>query len=189
MNEKLNFLCKEITKFICGKCIHKDYDTCKECKFFKLINEIYSLGDQCSINLEIPYLAGLIDGEGCITICFRREFLNLEPRISIVNTSGDIIKWARDVLGCGKISHRAQHNLNRKDSYCLTITGNKNIKEILLEIIPYLKIKKHIASLVLEFCNYRSNLKGRKGSGKRKYTEKEINLAKQVRALNKRGKS
>jgi len=59
---------------------------------------------------DAVYLAGLIDGEGMITINFygTRPRPRMRPLISIANTDKDLITWVRTRLGGVTLKYRAE---------------------------------------------------------------------------------
>ena len=99
----------------------------------------------------MAYIAGFLDGDGSLmiqvkkrrdgkskirfmlTICFYQDSRHDEP-----------LKWFRKILGIGYISKR-NDNITE-----LRINGFKQIKEIILKLLPYLKFKKKQAEIMLK---------------------------------------
>lgn len=121
--------------------------------------------------LNIEWLAGFIDGEGCFNICKNRT--TLSPRLLIVNTNLEILQEIREKYG-GDITSRNLGPENWKTFNCLRIAG-KNFKSLVPQLIPYLKLKKIQALLCLDMID-------NKDIEFRKQTQLKIKL------LNKRGK-
>jgi hypothetical protein len=105
--------------------------------------------------LTAAYLAGFVDGEGYISL--KRDFHNYRGEkviyftavLKVANTNKEIIEWCKASFG-GWIYKRIWKNgENHKDAYCWQLTGS-NLEPFLKKILPYLKIKKEQAKLVLE---------------------------------------
>lgn len=97
------------------------------------------------------YLAGIIDGEGHITItsCAYRGRQKLALMVGVSNNSLELLEWILITTGCGKIYHRSRfHNKG-----CVwNLTGSQNVIFLLEQIIPYLILKKDQAILAIEYC-------------------------------------
>lgn len=140
----------------------------------------------------LAYIAGIIDGEGCIGIecmapCKRkngtwaRKHNYYTPRLTVINTSEIIMFTLLRFLGG---TYDARKKLSgRKTCYRWHIFGEK-LEESIKNILPYLQIKHKQAELVLEF---------RKTVGKTGWNISEETLQKrhqiyvQCRNLNKVG--
>jgi len=152
--------------------------------------------------LTASYLAGLIDGEGCMEIQKRKKpecFLGYYyvARVRITSTDKEIIEWLKESFG-GWISERKGVDRNRDSwEWCLSYGKAKKFIE---KVCPYLKIKKKQAEILREFYrtfgknSYRivENRLGR-GTGYHKELKKEIlekreKLYQQIKALNKKGR-
>jgi hypothetical protein len=119
------------------------------------------------------YLAGLIDGEGCIHVA--KAGCN-QLRISITNANGGCLKYIKNRMG-GKI-HKRKKKLNHKSSFRLIFSGKIAFK-ILGMIIPYLIVKEKEAKEALKYPFY-GNRYGNKG----KKLPKEIKF-KREKIMNK----
>lgn len=102
---------------------------------------------------KIIYLAGIIDGEGCVKISkFQIKYKNKDgktkyyfdrqARCEVSNTSKDLIDWLYDNFGGHKFPVRRK--VNRKLQYRWKLR-QKEIEKILPLIIPYLIVKKQEA--------------------------------------------
>jgi len=116
---------------------------------------------------EKAYIAGLVDGEGCICL-HRNHFKDRKttlycPRVSIVNTDRDIMDWLILTIGDGKVFSRKRGQWKRGHDWYI---NGKKCGAFLTEILPYLRIKRLKAELVIQYCNTlleRTNcVKGRK---------------------------
>ena len=92
---------------------------------------------------NIIYLAGIIDGEGCVKP--RKNF----QRCEVSNTSKELIDWLFDNFGGHKIPVKREGN--RKLQY-RWILRKEEMKNIFPLIIPYMIIKKSEAEQSLKLA-------------------------------------
>lgn len=92
---------------------------------------------------ELAYVAGFIDGEGCLSIG-----ANGSVSIGIVNTSKCTLDFVLKVLGTGVIQDRKQ--IVNKRQYVYRAYG-ENCMNIIKVILPYLIEKKDQALLLVEY--------------------------------------
>lgn len=105
---------------------------------------------------QCAYLAGLIDGEGTISISHNKT--QSEGSYSMVmriyNSDKRMCDWVYKVVNIGGVSkcHRVKSwdNPKHKPIYHWH-TSNNGMRKILPQIIPFLVIKKEIAEIVLEW--------------------------------------
>ncbi len=102
--------------------------------------------------LDIAYLAGLFDGEGCIFISINQEpkykhsYYSLMVHLS--NTDPYLINWIGDTFG-GRIA-RSKPGTGGKRKVWIWWTRSQKAGRILKLITPYLKCKKAQAEIALE---------------------------------------
>lgn len=134
--------------------------------------------------LEIGWIAGIIDGEGYLGIAELREQGNVRwsgPRISVSSTTACMQKRLAQAFGSGTICLKDKSSYkNQKDVYCWDLASSKECAAFLTVIEPVLIVKKEQAQLVKEFSLRR--LRGER------YTEWEQEAIERIHALNKRGK-
>lgn len=101
-----------------------------------------------------PYVAGLLDGEGCI--CLHERKPNNQSaffiQVVIYNTSLTLMKWLVGNFG-GKFYVRTKEGspLSKKMQYVWHPSGKKNRESFLLGVIPYLVVKQEQAKIGLAF--------------------------------------
>jgi hypothetical protein len=100
------------------------------------------------------YLAGLIDGEGCITAFKNKGRRNINPALRIQMTQRAPIDLFSEYFG-GNVNTHIPKNPNYKISYSYWATGKKS-NEILKSISPYMKVKKSQAEMAMEIFNLKS---------------------------------
>ena len=135
---------------------------------------------------ELAYLAGFIDGEGTITLNYRRDRDSFQPLISITNTDKMIIEWLANIFSGGGITeYNSTHTHsfkyeNRKTLYVYQLGRQSEIVKLLESILPYLKVKKKRAELLLIYCKEHVPY-----SGEKRAVDKEI--YEDIKELNRRG--
>ncbi len=91
---------------------------------------------------EIGYIAGFLDGEGCITIHFRSNGL-LYCEISIVQNDIRPLLYIQKLIGGGIIKKRIRKGkLYPNPLYNLRIRQRTLIKSLLITLLPYLIVKR-----------------------------------------------
>lgn len=104
--------------------------------------------------VDWAYLAGLIDGEGCVTAEAPGITTNGRRRagramLIVGMTDAGVIKWLHETLG-GHMCLRPARVPTQKPSWNWRLEGRKT-KPILERLLPYLKIKDRQARVVIEF--------------------------------------
>lgn len=107
---------------------------------------------------DIIYLAGFIDGEGCIGIRkYKRKGKQnyyYSMQVDVCNTNYEIIDWIVKTFGGWMCTERHPKG-NRAVQFKVQF-GNNRAKLLLEKVSPYLKIKHSEALLAIEF---QTNLK------------------------------
>jgi len=137
---------------------------------------------------DLAYIAGIIDGEGFITIrCDRKANDKHSLYVGVGNTERWLLEWLRANFG-GKLvtSHKPE---GYKDFFQWAIVS-RSAGNFLELVLPYLRLKKGQAELALQFQEKKYNEATGKRRGSRTSDEIIYEKACQVlmSALNKRGK-
>ena len=121
----------------------------------KFQNPLYNISD-----LKLAYLAGFIDGDGCIdgqiinSKDYKRKF---KLQVSVVIFQKSSRRWFIDdlhkTIEMGHIRERNDVMLE------LTIKSQKDIELIIKKLLPYLIMKKPQAELVLKIINLLKDIK------------------------------
>jgi len=100
---------------------------------------------------ELAYIAGFFDGEGSIVITTGKGG-RLVMNVVIVQTDRDILEWIRASLGCGGgiYSRSRAGSLGKKEAFALQWCG-LSAKNVLLQLLPYLRVKKGKAEIAISF--------------------------------------
>ena len=117
--------------------------------------------------ISAKYLAGFIDGEGCLRLAkVHHPGWNPQyaPRVTVTNTNRQILEDLRKSFG-GILAHQPRRVIGWKDADQLVWTGLR-VKPLLLAVRPFLQIKAKQARLLLQFIRHRQGThQGRIGSG------------------------
>jgi len=114
---------------------------------------------------ELAWLAGIIDGEGCIVAYWKNQSKNgtyrLEVGVSIINTDVLMIKEISRI--CAKNRIGFAYALNnpkppRRKAMQIVIHGQGRTKKLLNAVMPYLITKKEQAEILLDLIHYRQSL-------------------------------
>lgn len=112
---------------------------------------------------ELGYMAGIIDGEGTLSIQFTRRSKKegrtrrLRPYLEISNTNQNLIIWLREKIGIGQVMERKRIKPHHKTPYILKIHSKERLKELLLTLKPYLIVKIQQANKIIEFAELDSH--------------------------------
>lgn len=95
------------------------------------------------------YIAGLIDGEGTITLSHRHANERRHLVVSIANTELPLLEFVLEQSGTGKITRKRTTSALHTPSYCYAIS-NQQALALLKQIAPYLRShKRQRAELIL----------------------------------------
>ena len=126
------------------------------------------------------YLAGLIDGEGCIdlaTIKVNEQFY-VQPRLRIgmADNAAFLLEMNQLNFG-GQLEHRESKQTNHQDSTCWTVRGYKLFCPLVRNVVNHLILKREQARLCLWM---ETNIKGKR------LTQEALNVIREELKLMKR---
>lgn len=144
---------------------------------------------------ETIYMAGLFDGEGYIGLIkgtAKKGYAQMSPRIDFANTSPIGVD---DVI-CFLARHDINHHVawktlqkNWKPAGHVVISNMYPCQKLLKTLLPFLRIKRNQAILLLEFVEDRiSKMSSGFCKKEQKYTERNYEIYNQLRVLNRKGK-
>lgn len=138
--------------------------------------------------VELAYVAGIVDGEGCITVTQGSMCNDGHKRhdlfVCVWNNNKELINWLQSQMGGS--SYGRNQGGNRKDNYCWRLTSKKALRFLLL-LYPYLRVKKPQAKIGIEFQKQRK-IYGRNHLKTNEAWEREEKLFLQIKQLNQRGR-
>jgi hypothetical protein len=103
---------------------------------------------------QIAWIAGLFDGEGCITTKDHKDGVRLQAQIT--NTCRPMLEKVRDVTGLGTITTRYRSNPVWKPVNDWRVAGS-NAQDILRAIRPWLIAKAERADFAIGLNLYTSS--------------------------------
>ena len=142
--------------------------------------------------VERAYLAGILDGEGTISIyrdtkTWGKRNRRIFPEISVASTNRDLIKLLIEKYRFKPRQKDVNKGKpNRRQLIRVSMRKLADVYEILVQIEPLLIIKKKHAKIVLEYINTRIN-KLLHGVKTKSYGQEEEEFLKKIRVLNIRG--
>lgn len=113
-------------------------------------------GDFLEGEIRLAYLAGFVDGEGCIAIVRRRhkrkncDFWTYEPQLVVVNKDRRPLEMFVKEFGGWLFKGSVP------DTYQYRLSFN-NLKTAMERLLPYLVTKRERAALLLEFYSTMGN--------------------------------
>ncbi len=96
------------------------------------------------------YIAGLIDGEGTITLSRRHANEHRQLVVSIANTELALLEFVINHVGTDKITRKRTISDSHTASYCYSIS-NRQAFSLIEQVTPYLHSHKKLrAQLILQ---------------------------------------
>jgi len=120
-------------------------------------------------DLSAIWLAGVIDGEGCI-VYNRAPFGKKAPgfHVSIINSSVNFLREVQTAVRLltgrvFKIRHHCASSLSKKECWLLTVSRSSSVLQLLPWILPYLVIKRPQAAFAFAALDFRRRAHERQG--------------------------
>ena len=99
--------------------------------------------------VDAAYVAGLVDGEGTITLSRKHAREKRQLVVSISSTELSILDFVHQCIGAGKITTKKRTQPHHSPGFTYAI-WNRQALNLLLQIQPFLRsYKQHRAQLVL----------------------------------------
>jgi LAGLIDADG-like domain len=86
---------------------------------------------------EAAYVAGLVDGEGTVTLSRRHANEHRQLVVTIANTERPLLEFVLAVAGTGKITRKRTCAAQHTPSYCYAVS-NRQALSLLRQLHPYL---------------------------------------------------
>lgn len=101
--------------------------------------------------IDLAYVAGIIDGEGCIGLYLSKKSSYYFIQVAVHMTNEWMITWlSNNFSGSKNVYTHYRKRANCKPEWAWNITGKKAL-EFLELIYPYLKLKKAEAEIAINF--------------------------------------
>jgi len=127
--------------------------------------------------MNLAYIAGFVDGEGCIG--FAKCRTTIFPRVIVVNTNRDILQKLKDEFG-GDIKPLSLRKINWKQGWAWRLSWTRAVN-FLDKISPWLQLKSQQACVVFAWDTVKPGMGNDWDSGARDY------LVSYMRELNRKG--
>ena len=135
------------------------------------------------------YLAGIIDGEGCVGLRTRQQRY-VTPSVQITNTDRNFIYWLREHVGGGSIYAMKDKRPTRKPVFMWSCHG-EIARALLRDVRPYLRIKAQQADVILSLGREYEDGTDSLGRPTRRITQQQLqrnaDARERIRVLNQRG--
>ena len=134
---------------------------------------------------EWAYIAGLLDGEGVITVTkhrgrYRRsKTAQYVPKVEISNTDRKVIDWLNSRIN--GVVWTSSRKKGWKKLYTWRLQRQEEILDFLLNVLPYLIIKSGQAKLMIKLLTLRQPRR------RKPWTKEEIEIVEEIKRLNIRG--
>lgn len=90
-------------------------------------------------DIELGYVAGILDGEGSITI---QPYANNRVMVRVASTDIDILHKVHNFTGVGTVYERKTKQLNRKPSWEWVVTNQQHVLTLLSTVFPLLSKRR-----------------------------------------------
>jgi len=145
--------------------------------------------------VDKAYLAGLLDGEGCLTAFISKvggtRWWNTRYFIQVIMSDKNPIQWIKETTRIGYLFKRPRQNKGWQDLWGWR-ADNHVACAVIRQIMPYLKVKHRHAEIflklekrILEAKAYRGGGSNKASMPKEEYIERQ-NLIDEIHRLNKR---
>lgn len=104
--------------------------------------------------LTHAYIAGIMDGEGCVSAAFAPDNKPM-LRIRMGNNYRPLVQMFLDLYGGW--FHTTEAHDNTEEFYTWELTGKERREQFLLQVLPYLRIKRPQAKIALELVRLPSS--------------------------------
>jgi hypothetical protein len=131
---------------------------------------------------DYAYLAGLIDGEGTISIYLNSRGYYI-TQVSITQVNEPLIRWLQEMFGGNVHNVKNNNPAKHQERWKWQITSTL-MREHLPRALPYLRLKKRHAEIAIQFLSGRCR-------GGNPITDPDLptqeELCEEIRELNRRG--
>lgn len=124
--------------------------------------------------IELAWLAGIVDGEGTITLVRHNRNKFRSPVISVASTTYELLLEVQRIAGGGSISSKKVYATHHKPSWTWALQRRKALA-LIEALIPYLREPLKLTRAQFLLSNY-SKCTSRNG----KYTKEQLDLKEQM---------
>lgn len=107
---------------------------------------------KCLTEVESAYLAGIVDGEGCVSASISRKgYIN--GCLEIGSVSRPLLEELMEMVGTGTICKKGRRSKRAKILYVWHVQIGA-IPTLMPQLLPYLRLKRKQAELMLALATY-----------------------------------
>jgi hypothetical protein len=100
---------------------------------------------------QAAYLAGIVDGEGTITLTRRNTYRQRYLTLTISNCEVRLLEYVLKLIGVGRITTKRTYNDNHSTAYTYQISS-KQALDVIGAITPFLKTYKRKRAVLALSC-------------------------------------
>lgn len=127
------------------------------------------------------YFAGIIDGEGCISLTPNKRGV-WNAVVIVASTFRSMLEWIEENYGGGIHFHK--RGGNRKHLWDWRVSSKEDISNIIDKVLPFLIIKREQALLMKKYCSRAKLSRYDDMTAEREY---RMGICYALKELNKRG--
>lgn len=90
---------------------------------------------------ERSYIAGIIDGEGSITLTVKQKGGTRHLMVLVSSTDKDLLRYLKKTIGAGKVLAKRTYKPHHKPAYMYSIS-NRQALSVLEQTVPHLRTYK-----------------------------------------------
>jgi hypothetical protein len=90
---------------------------------------------------EAAYVAGIIDGEGTITLTRTHRGENRRPVLSVSSTESPLLHYIQSIIGVGRITGKVCSRPHHSPSFTYVVSGRQAL-DVLGQVVAYLRTYK-----------------------------------------------
>lgn len=128
--------------------------------------------------IQAAYLAGFIDGEGCITATLRRG--SIDCRLEVGSTNRALLERIKKETGVGCICTKKKRSKNARRLHLWNVS-TRSLSSLLTQVLPHLRLKKQQAEIMLALVAYEYP--------SRVVETRQVELVDTFRVINRRGET
>jgi len=109
--------------------------------------------------LDLAYMAGFLDGEGCLgTSIYKKEvrgYVNLGIVLIVTNTNKDVLDWMKQTLRVGRVEEKKYESHRKTRCWAFVLSSNKFLLKVLQDLRPFICVKQAHFGYALTFLESR----------------------------------
>lgn len=104
---------------------------------------------------DLAYIAGLLDGDGCIHIAKQQQSDRARPtyraRVTLAQSDYELLDYVRKVLGELSYLHKVRRTLQQNRQHYTLVYDGRHALAVIEKLLPWLRAKAPQALVLLEY--------------------------------------